>query len=876
MYCPKCGYNITQPDAAFCMKCGAALPVTRTGSEQDALFSSLVDKARNQDKQAISELYHLTYTKLLYSIRSMIRDEDAVWDILQDTYIQAFRKLDQLQDGSRFLPWAKRIAINTAKNYLVKDKDANGTRRIVFFNEFATQETDGYEVVEETFADDRQAVLPEVVIDKNETARLMKEILDSLPDEQRLVIGMYYYQEMSVKEIADVLGVTQSAVKSRLAYGRKKVESSVLELEKKGTKLYGLTPLPFLLLLFKSMDASAAAPDSQLLESLLANLSGSASSVVSGKTGANGKPGHSKAGSLGNASSAGATAGATSAAGTAGVKTAAIVAAVIIGVSGVSASSIYLAGQRNDNLPQDTETIIETPESVKADNTPIRADISDIPGYLDDTLGTDSNPFAAGSVYGVNEIHSAYGDFNLPVRLQTLIDLGFSVDETQSPLAIANSEGESLQIDVETGTEGLSDAWITGISMDSSNKVFSIQLGAGFSQISCAERTAACLGTKLEQTDTGARLFWSDPDGKVSTEVTYEYDGIGCISDIQLHNKPSYIRITTDPAKATPGKRTVYPSIKHFSTAEEIIFSLQEGTTITTLNLMQKPEFADILSSGGAKTEYGSFMASKTSDSAVIDYTTRDGGHISIESFDVESDDLPEVIGLISFSNGDGSGFEQAVIDSNKRYKSIESYYKDHPEAYIEQSAEEPADAQADYPGQYADAINAFRSWASGSNDSLQALGFDSPESYCMYQAGPDTGYAFYDCNGDGIPELIIGDDWNNIGAVIALSDQYYTQISSLDTNLYGNVISIYEGGIAGLTTYAANNPGTLTEFVRIDGNWNTTPIESLQDGEWGDVTSYYCWEGNDISQKKEISKSEYDRKKASYRHPSASFTKMK
>lgn len=860
MYCPKCGYNIKQPDAAFCSRCGAALPAGTAGAGQGPLLSALVERARKQDRQAASELYSLTYTKILYSIRSMVRDEDAVWDILQDTYIQAFRKLGQLEDDTRFLPWLKRIAVNTAKNYLMKDKDAGGTRRIVFFSEFATPEADGTEIVEETFADDRQAVLPEVVIDQNETARLIKEILDALPDEQRLVIGMYYYQEMSVKEIAQALGVTESAVKSRLAYGRKKVETSVLELEKKGTKLYSLAPLPFLLLLFRSLDASAAAPDMEILDGIFAGLNGPASSPLSGTDGLKRRSDPSGTGPMGTASTA--AAAAASATGAAGAKTAAIVAAVVIGVSGITAGALHLARQGQDAAPQaPQDTQIATMQATETDTSPALSDISDISGYLDETLGTDSNPFAAGSVYGVNEIHSAYGDFNLPVRMQTLLDMGFSADGTY----LSNSEGESLRIELAGGSADLEDTWITGISVDNTDKSFSFQLGAGFSQISCAERIAGCLGI-----DAGTHLVWSDPDGRVSTEITYEYEGIDSISGIQLHNKPSSIRISTDPAKAAPGPKTVYPSVKHFSTAEQIVFALHEGATITTLNLMQGPEFADIVSSGGAKTEYGSFMASGTSDSVMIDYTTRDGGHFSIESLDGERSGLPGVIGLISFSNSDGSVFEQAVIDSDNRYKPMDTYYREHPEAYSGQSAEEAPDSGlSEY---YAEAINAYRSWASGSYDSLQALGIDAPESYCMYQAGPDTGYAFYDCNGDGTSELIIGDSWDNIGAVVAFDGQYYTLIGSL----YGNMISIRENGVATLTTYAANNPGTMIEFVRIGKNWDTSSIETLQDGEWDGETLYYCWEGNDISNKKEITKDEYENKKASYKQPSASFTKLK
>ena len=85
----------------------------------------------------------------------------------------------------------------------------------------------------------------------------MKEIIDTLTDEQRICVTMFYMEQMSVKEMASVLEVSENTVKSRLNYGRQKIKDKVLDLEKKGTKLYGLAPIPFFLLLLKE-DVKAA------------------------------------------------------------------------------------------------------------------------------------------------------------------------------------------------------------------------------------------------------------------------------------------------------------------------------------------------------------------------------------------------------------------------------------------------------------------------------------------------------------------------------------------------------------------------------------------------------------------------------------------
>lgn len=134
------------------------------------------------------------------------------------------------------------------------------------------------------FKDERTASMPEEVMDQKETSRLIGEILDGLSEEQRTAVGMFYFDNMSVKEIAEILDVSENTVKSRLNYARKKIEVEVKALEKKGTKLYNLAPIPFLLWLFKSEQAYAAEiPASMVLEGVTAG-STVAGSTVAGTT----------------------------------------------------------------------------------------------------------------------------------------------------------------------------------------------------------------------------------------------------------------------------------------------------------------------------------------------------------------------------------------------------------------------------------------------------------------------------------------------------------------------------------------------------------------------------------------------------------------
>ena len=302
--------------------------------------SKLIRKASAGDQDAITELYELTYSSVYKTVKSMIADEDTVLDIVQDSFIKGFQSLDQLDAPENFRAWMKRIATNKAKDYLKKKKP-------ILFTDMASE--DGEEI---DFRDDCLDHCPEEVLDRKETARLMQEILATLSEDQRLVIGMFYYEEMSVREIAETLGCSENTVKSRLNYGRKKVEVKVKELEKRGTKLYSLAPLPFLLWLFR-MDAEAAEiPSGMVLEAVTAECA-AAGTAATGSAGA----------------AAAASTGAKAAAG-AGVK--ALTAKIIAGVLAVSVvgGGTMLALSSNDREEAEPmQQIVSTETAAPAETT---------------------------------------------------------------------------------------------------------------------------------------------------------------------------------------------------------------------------------------------------------------------------------------------------------------------------------------------------------------------------------------------------------------------------------------------------------------------------------------------------------------------------
>ena len=213
-----------------------------------AVTPELLERARAKDRDALADLYEATSLEIYRTIHALIRDEDLTLDVQQDAYLQAFSHLDQLRKPESFLPWLRQIAVNEARTQLRK-------KRPLLFSEMEPEP----EGAEPELPDVRPEASPELSLDRKETSRMVQEILSDLSDGQRMLVGMYYYEQIPVAKIAEDTGLSVGTVKTQLYRGRKKVEAAVKRLEEKGVKLYGLSPLPFLLALLKRQEPAAEA-----------------------------------------------------------------------------------------------------------------------------------------------------------------------------------------------------------------------------------------------------------------------------------------------------------------------------------------------------------------------------------------------------------------------------------------------------------------------------------------------------------------------------------------------------------------------------------------------------------------------------------------
>ena len=281
MYCSNCGKKI--PDSSsFCPYCGksvkAASPVTAAGKaaagQNGTDFALLVEGVRKNDQNAIAVLYDATAKKALYIARDMLKDEDMAEDVLQDSYVKAFSSLDLLSNPAGFQPWFDTIVINKCRDELRKKKP-------VLFSAMASDD-DNDPTLE--FEDTGDTFSPEANVDYSETQRIIREMIDSLSDPQRIATTLYYLEGMSTADIAKVMGCSEGTIKSRLSLARGNIKKQVEALEKQGTKLYCVPFLPFLYWLFRQIAGSTRLPvtAAQAAGTIAGALSGAAGHAASG------------------------------------------------------------------------------------------------------------------------------------------------------------------------------------------------------------------------------------------------------------------------------------------------------------------------------------------------------------------------------------------------------------------------------------------------------------------------------------------------------------------------------------------------------------------------------------------------------------------
>lgn len=176
----------------------------------------LVKRVQNGDKQAFNLLVQKYQYRVKHLVSRFVKDAIEQEDIVQESFIKAYRAIGRFRGDSAFYTWLYRIAVNTSKNYLV----ASGRRppnQDVDIDDTHSRGAD--RLVEENS--------PEMILENDELVDTVKKAIGSLPDELKEAIQLRELDGLSYEDIASIMNCPIGTVRSRIFRAREAIENAI-------------------------------------------------------------------------------------------------------------------------------------------------------------------------------------------------------------------------------------------------------------------------------------------------------------------------------------------------------------------------------------------------------------------------------------------------------------------------------------------------------------------------------------------------------------------------------------------------------------------------------------------------------------------------
>ncbi|MBO4748550.1 MAG: sigma-70 family RNA polymerase sigma factor, partial [Clostridiales bacterium] len=184
--------------------------------------------------QELEKIYTESYRAVYWTAMSLLKNEADAEDIVQETFLTLIKSYDTIKDKSKVTSWLKKTAANKCLDRIKMTKTVNVDDEVL----------ENIETVPENF-------LPDSLVESEAMRKIIMDIIEkTLSEDVRRTIILFYFDEMSTKEISEALGIPQGTVLWRLNFARNKIKKEVEKYEEdSNTKLFAV-PLPFLTQLF--------------------------------------------------------------------------------------------------------------------------------------------------------------------------------------------------------------------------------------------------------------------------------------------------------------------------------------------------------------------------------------------------------------------------------------------------------------------------------------------------------------------------------------------------------------------------------------------------------------------------------------------------
>ncbi len=180
----------------------------------------LVEACQEGDSAAFNLLVWRWEKPLYNFIYKYVGDATLAEDLVQDTFVRMLKSIRRYSHQGSFSTWLYRIAVNLCKDHLKRKRVP-----MVSLHDYYTTGTGERVYVQDRVADERTRT--DAGLNADEREELVRRLLTSLPEEQRIVILLKEYQELTFREIADVLDVPEGTIKSRLYHALRSMRESL-------------------------------------------------------------------------------------------------------------------------------------------------------------------------------------------------------------------------------------------------------------------------------------------------------------------------------------------------------------------------------------------------------------------------------------------------------------------------------------------------------------------------------------------------------------------------------------------------------------------------------------------------------------------------
>lgn len=210
-----------------------------TNEEFYKKLPALINGAVQGNNDAVREIMGFYRPMMLSYARTYVHSDTDAADIVQVASVKAFHGIDNLEEASQFGGYLRTLVHNEAVNFVISSYQ----KKFVSWNNGSVTNETIYNPSDETIS-----FQPQMAYDEKSLHEIVLKILDSLPEDQRTITLLHFYENMNFKTISDNLSVPVTAVMDKLQNAKNSIQISVTNLQNtEGVNLYNLTPLAFFL-----------------------------------------------------------------------------------------------------------------------------------------------------------------------------------------------------------------------------------------------------------------------------------------------------------------------------------------------------------------------------------------------------------------------------------------------------------------------------------------------------------------------------------------------------------------------------------------------------------------------------------------------------